>query len=107
MRYWKSHSRKPSRRSCLRPRSCVVFARGQVRSANPTQTTNRRMMRGAMEMATTQRKTQKGPRVRVSGAARHKEAAGAESPDARYGLLTAALVGVAIGAGSSLLFRRQ
>ena len=56
---------------------------------------------------TTQRKALKGPRVRGSAAARRKEAVGAESADGRYGLLTAALVGVAIGAGSSLLFRHK
>jgi gas vesicle protein len=44
------------------------------------------------------------PRVRVRGSGR--DAQPSDSRDAQYDLLTAALLGLAIGAGTTLLFRR-
>ena len=64
---------------------------------NPTKT------RSTSSTSTNGRTTrEKRPRVRGSG----RDGAGSESREAKYDLLTAALVGLAIGAGTTLLLRR-
>jgi len=51
----------------------------------------------------TPRGASQGPRVRGSGAARRSEQRG--DADQQYDLLTAALIGAVLGAGTTLLFR--
>ena len=56
-----------------------------------------------MATTTTTRGTNQGPRVRGSGAVRRSERSG--TADQQYDLLTAALIGVVLGAGTTLLLR--
>ena len=55
-------------------------------------------------METTSGTPRRGPRVRVSD--RERGAASDTPAEAQYDLLTAALLGVAVGVGATLLFRR-